>query len=87
MIPAVKGKDAAKRRVEESVVGRHYVARHVLTIEIKSGKDLGPDPKSEANLNCLSEVFVCLVTSRDGSTMTFCTGKFSSLSTLKLSHR
>lgn len=63
-----------------------HAARHVLTIENKSGKDLRPDPKSEENLNCLSEVFVCLVTSRDGSTMTFCTRKISSLSTLKLFH-
>lgn len=63
-----------------------HASRHVLTIENKSGKDLGPDPKPEANLNCLSEVFVCSVTSRDGHTMTFCAGKFSSLSTLKLSH-
>jgi len=57
-------------------------ARHILTTENKSGKYVRPDPKSEANPNCLSEVFVYLVTSRDGSTTT---GKLSSLSTLKLS--
>lgn len=95
VIPTATGNDVSRaktrgeggnqqREKEDDMKGSLlHAARHALTTENKSGKDLRPDPKSEANLSlCLSKAFFCLVTSRDVSTMT---GKCSSLSTKNLS--
>lgn len=87
MIPSVRGNDVTKKGREESAVGKggqcegeHFPCCKAR--ENKSGEDLEPDPKSEANLYYLAEMFVCLVTSRGGRAVIFRTGKFSFLSAL-----